>query len=127
MSAFPCNTLSYLTAGERNLILEAKSRYERNEDVPPRLLVLVGVTGSGKTTMAEKLSKGGGFTIVGNVHRGIELNKIGMLRRALKLLCDGKSVIVDDLNLTEEQRNVWILLGKARGSEVELVVFYFPD
>ena len=125
MSAFPYHTLSFLTAGQRNLISGAKLRDETNEDIPPRLLVLVGVTGSGKSTMAMQLVNYG-FTIIGSVHRGEVVTKMEMLRSAIRLLCDGKSVIVDLPNLTELQRNDWVSLGKARGCEVELVVFYFP-
>ena len=125
MSLLRYGSLSFLTTGERNLLLNAKSQDERNEEIPPRILVLVGVSGSGKTTMASKLAKLG-FSRVSGVHRGVQISNIGMLRAALRLLCDGKSVIVDAPNLKNAERDTWMSLGRARGSEVELVVFYFP-
>lgn len=88
---------------------------------PPRLvLVLVGLQGSGKTTFAEGLAGGGGWTRVSQ-------DCLGSRRRCEELaaatLREGGSPVIDRTNLRSRQRAPWLALAVAAGVPCHCLVF----
>jgi len=92
------------------------------ETAAPKMVVLVGIPGSGKSTFGKQLQERGWLRIsqddLGNRFRcEVELIK-GLLR--------GQNVVVDRCNFDEEQRYPYIRCGLLRGCRIGAVVFAIP-
>lgn len=89
----------------------------------PRMLVLVGIPGSGKTTFGERLcSLGWGDRLCQDELR----SRPAVERAVVEALVAGRNVIVDRCNFDGPQREHWVRLAKARGCHVGVVVFATP-
>eukprot|EP00049_Salpingoeca_infusionum_P006210 m.103181 g.103181 ORF g.103181 m.103181 type:complete len:166 (+) comp13231_c0_seq2:152-649(+) len=93
----------------------------------PRLLVLYGPAGAGKSTLADQLKRG---SRVRSWLR-ISQDELGSRQRCIdaahEALSQGKSVIIDRTNLTESQRVPWIELAIEHGIQPEAVVLLTSD
>ncbi|CAN8074735.1 unnamed protein product [Agarophyton chilense] len=98
------------------------ARKEDSDLPPPRMLVLVGIPGSGKSTFSKHLCEVGWARVsqdeLGN-RRKCETKTVRHLR-------DGLNVIIDRCNFDKSQRKHWIDMAKARGSACGVVVFATP-
>ena len=71
---------------------------------PARVLLLVGLPGSGKSTFAKKL-RANGWWVISQDALGTRDRCVTEFRKALQR---GKSVVVDRCNHTRAQRQIWI-------------------
>lgn len=81
----------------------------------PKLIILVGLPGSGKTTYAEKFS--GRYVVLNQ--DSISGGRKVLLERTKKLLKRGRSVVIDRCNINSEQRKPFIDLAKSLKVRVE--------
>ncbi|OAV92317.1 hypothetical protein PTTG_03919 [Puccinia triticina 1-1 BBBD Race 1] len=86
------------------------SQPERTPDKPPRILVLSGWVGSGKSTFATQLENSDpNFVRICQDVLGKRQACEAMARRSLK---EGKSIIIDRQNFDPKQRRTWIRIGQ---------------
>ncbi|KAA8491815.1 Bifunctional polynucleotide phosphatase/kinase [Porphyridium purpureum] len=98
----------------------------RDADKPdgerPRVLIMVGIPGSGKSTMAEMLVARGWKRIsqdeLGNRYRC----EVELIRALLK----GQNCVIDRCNFDVDQRRPWIRLARSRGCRVGAIVLATP-
>eukprot|EP00186_Timspurckia_oligopyrenoides_P001765 CAMPEP_0182442184 /NCGR_PEP_ID=MMETSP1172-20130603/1133_1 /TAXON_ID=708627 /ORGANISM="Timspurckia oligopyrenoides, Strain CCMP3278" /LENGTH=272 /DNA_ID=CAMNT_0024636909 /DNA_START=251 /DNA_END=1069 /DNA_ORIENTATION=- len=88
----------------------------------PKMVILVGIPGSGKTHFCEKLVERGWARIsqdeLGNRFRcEVEL---------IKALLRGQNVAIDRCNFDEQQRYTWLRCGLLRGCRVGAIMFAVP-
>lgn len=76
----------------------------------PHLLVLVGVPGSGKSTVAERLRKEAGWAVVSQDVLG---DRRACESATAKYLRQGRNVVVDRCNFDVRQRATWLQVGCA--------------
>ena len=102
------------------------------------LTLMVGVSGSGKSTHAAKLARATGATIVepdairkeltgdaSDQSRNGEVFRLAH-SRAEAILLDGKSVVVDATNLDRKTRAEWVAIARRCGAEARAVVVDTP-
>lgn len=89
-----------------------------------RVLLLVGVPGSGKTTFASRLVAGGGWVRVSQDDLGG--NRPAVERRFKAALESGEGVVVDRCNCSVQQRRWFIETARAAGASVGTVLFASP-
>lgn len=84
----------------------------------PKLIVLVGPPGSGKSTKAKELEAQGYFRISQD-----DQGKQQHMDLFNKARYEGKDIVVDRMNFDHQQRNRY-LLPKEEGYETEIIVFH---
>ena len=105
---------------------------------PLTLTLMVGVSGSGKSTHAAKLAHATGATIVepdairkeltgdaSDQSRNGEVFRLAH-NRAESFLLTGKSVVVDATNLDRKTRAEWVAIARRCGAEARAVVVDTP-
>jgi len=94
----------------------------KKEMVPPYVLILCGLPGSGKSTISNELEQFGWIRVnqddLGTVD---ECKKI--MEKALK---HGKSVIVDRCNVHMKERKMWVTEGKKWTEKIEVFFLNTP-
>lgn len=83
----------------------------------PKMLVLVGLPGSGKSTYAKTMQ---GYEVVNQDLLG---NREICIKRTRAYLKQGKSVIIDRTNINKKQRSYWLNIAKEFNIVPECVVF----
>ncbi|GAB0489295.1 hypothetical protein MMPV_000512 [Pyropia vietnamensis] len=89
-----------------------------------RVLLLVGLPGSGKTTFASRLVAGGGWVRVSQDDVGGSRQAVE--RRFKAALESGEAVVVDRCNCTVQQRRWFIETARSAGASVGTVLFALP-
>ena len=87
-----------------------------------KIIVLVGVPGSGKSTYAKQLKKQG-YVIISQDTLG---NREKCLLETRKALSDGKSVVIDRTNVNRKQRKFFIDISRTYGVPCHCEVFQTP-
>jgi atypical dual specificity phosphatase len=89
--------------------------------LPPRLIICVGIPGSGKSTFADLL------VTAGWVVAKQDSQVAGVCEHVVrKALADGLDVVVDRCNVTRQQKANWVDIGRQRGCAIGCVVFRAP-
>lgn len=86
-----------------------------------KLIVLVGPPGSGKSTLAKKYESEGYIRVSQDDH-----GKAGHLSLFLEAVDTGKNIVVDRLNFSKQQREVYLGTAKRSGYETEIIVLHEP-
>lgn len=99
----------------------------------PKILMLRGLPASGKSTIAERLVKESGNYVRVNrdslrrmLHSGVWSGKNEGLTQSVEkalvrlALAEGKSVVVDDTNLTDRHREMWSSIASESGATFEV-------
>lgn len=103
----------------------------------PEMVVMVGMSRCGKSTVANQLAREGGLAIVSgdDIRRSLGVEFDRMLeptvqyiqyQMARALLIRGQSIIIDETNLTVARRARWIELGREMCARVFLHVVRPP-
>lgn len=103
--------------------LLAHVRASRSSNPPPRVLLLAGLQGSGKSTFASRLSSLGWGVVSQDALGG---SRVRCESLAARLLSRGQAVVIDRCNFDRAQRDVWLQLARAAGAQVGVVVFAVP-
>lgn len=89
----------------------------------PRLLLLTGLQGSGKSTFAAQLVEQGWYRISQD-----ELgSRQACERTCISALLKGYNVIIDRCNFDPHQRSSWIQIGLYRGAIIGAIVFAISE
>lgn len=86
----------------------------------PKLTLLVGPQGSGKTTLAKKMSNDS--LRISQDEKG----KDGHLELFKSAIYTKVNITIDRINHTKEQRNRYLSVAKAAGYETEIIVLHEP-
>lgn len=104
----------------------------------PKLIVMVGISGSGKSTFSNGLKTSMNATVVstddirleltGNAEDQTQNGRVfGIARsRVNNLLAQGKNAVIDATSLNPKDRLDWIRIGKANGAEIIAYVVKVP-
>lgn len=118
-----------------SMLMEQNMNANKNEAVKPKLIILVGCAGSGKSTYAEYLVKTQQYEhlssdklrgLYGKDENDQTVNGVVFSQLKFKLsilLAEGKTVIVDATNLTIKDRSRYIQLAKEYKASVTAYVF----
>jgi predicted kinase len=85
----------------------------------PKLVLLVGPPGSGKSTMARKMVIDQGFERFNQDEQGK-----GHLHDFDIAVFDRKDIVVDRMNFNKQQRSRYLDIAKSKGYETEIVVLH---
>lgn len=89
---------------------------------PPRVLILCGIPGCGKSTLADFLATKS-WTRISQDDLG---SRPACERATRRVLLDGRDVVIDRCNFDAAQRAHWVAIGKARKASVGVIVFAVP-
>lgn len=107
-----------VTKSEQNNLLTTA----RRAHPAPRVLVLVGLPGSGKSTFAHQLESVGWARV--------SQDDLGSRQRCeaktVEYLVNGRNVVIDRCNFNGNQRKNWVDYATVRGCQVGVVVFATP-
>lgn len=87
--------------------------------VKPKIQILVGPPGSGKSTYAKDLTKQGYVRVNQD-----DLGKEGHKKLFEDSLKENNNIVLDRMNFNKEQRNRYLIQAKEKNYETEIVVFY---
>ena len=90
-------------------------------DAKPKIVILVGPAGSGKSTKAYTLEKGLGYVRISQDDQGKE--HMELFKKALN---EKKNIVIDRMNFDKNQRNRYLDPAKAAGYETKIIVFHLP-
>lgn len=102
------------------------------------LVILIGVSGSGKSTYAEALKTSLGVTVVSTDDIRFELtrdatdqsrnNEVFNIakRRVSDLLASGKNAAIDATSVSRKDRRDWVDIGKRFGADIRAYVINTP-
>lgn len=82
-----------------------------------KIIVLVGIPGSGKSSFAKKYKK---YKIISQDELKSRYMCLSAFRTYLK---EGKNIIVDRCNINRMQRTLWINIAKEFGAEIDCINF----
>ncbi len=97
------------------------------EDVKPRVIVLMGVPGSGKSTFAEARAEGTIISLDALIGLSADSQRDAIQRlhhQAEELLEQGKDVVIDGCNVDAAHRAQWRNLAQTAGATAHLVVVH---
>ena len=107
-----------------NRLRHAHNKNLRFDEEPPRMVIMVGLKGSGKSDFCIRLY-GLGYTVIeipNNCRRSLRT----LLSSAVRALIDGKSIVINLPNLTVQDRKPWLTLAHARGCQYHFVFLAMP-
>jgi len=84
---------------------EEKQKYKFKPSDDPEVILMVGYSGSGKSTLVDEIVKNNKYKIISS---DIDNNKSRLLKTFKNVLEHKKNIIVDNTNLTQNQRKYWL-------------------
>eukprot|EP00177_Eucheuma_denticulatum_P008300 GFKZ01015101.1.p1 GENE.GFKZ01015101.1~~GFKZ01015101.1.p1 ORF type:complete len:185 (+),score=19.66 GFKZ01015101.1:117-671(+) len=100
--------------------LRASNRSRTADKRAPRVLLLVGIPGSGKSTFASLISEDLNVEVICQDELG---NRVNCEQLTVASLLNGKDVVVDRCNFDKTQRKHWVDYGRAAGADIGVIVF----
>lgn len=100
---------------------------KKMEKIMPKLIILVGPPGSGKSTYARAMigqdgNYGASMIYVNQDSQGRD----GHMDIFLKAVYAGKDVVVDRMNFNKQQRITYLDIAKLKGYETQIIVLHQP-